>query len=346
MSNFEENNNIISTATVQLSGYFEAELIHKPTGVVKQKLQFSNTIANGMLNYIGDSFNLGQSSFYYSLFTDAYMAVGTGTTAPAVTDTKLVNEIARTKSLGSPAITITSGYNAEAIYWWKKVTKVFLPGVGTNSNLTEVGIFDDSNANINGGTLFVRQLFRDINGTPTSINKQAEDELRLTYELRLYPQQVSSVSTLTINGVSTTCTTRGYDVDSTSPGRWGDTNNGSTGLMNQFGRVWANSTSTSRVGAFPTHSMPSLTSTQVGTVTASSAATWGTYTTGSYYRDQTITFNPGLGNLTIGSIIWGSPNADPGQNAPFITTFNPPFTKTSTQRATFVGRLSWGRGTS
>jgi hypothetical protein len=321
------------TAHMGVAGYFEVELIHKPTGLVKQKLRFRNLITDAGLNWIGAGSGVTQGAGI-RFGSDAWMAVGSGSTAPAVTDTTLVAQSARTNSRGTPEIPVSAGSADDFDYWWIRTTKVFAPGVATG-NLTEVGLFETSV----GGTLFARQLFRDNTGTPITIIKTADDELRITYELRLYTMKVSNVNTLTVKSESRTCTTRGYDID--LAGRWGNTVVTSQALLNYLGTTWQTSY-TSLNGTFISSSMPALTATQVGTRTSFSAGGWVSgYIGSSYYKDYSATMNPGVGNLTIGSVIWGGNNPFP--EPPFITTIDPPILKTDTERFTFVGRFSWGR---
>lgn len=343
-----------SVSRTGIEGYFEVELIHKPTGLVKQKLRFKNLITNAALEAIGDGTFFGFSGFSaQSIFgrngfgTNAFIGVGSGTTEPAITDTALASQVgSRTASEGSPAIATTAGAEASYDYFWRKVTKVFFPGESTG-NLTEVGVFRESA----GGVMLCRQLFRDSLGVPTTIVKTADDELRITYEFRCYTMKSSNVTTTTIKSVSTTCTTRGYDIDAAY--RYGPSdlnNNGDefNGIINSLG-VWGTNTSTNMQGLYSSSTMPAETATQTGAITGCSSVAWGTYSANTRYREQTIIWNPGLGSLPVGSVIWGgtySQNTSLSSTniyAPFITTFSPSFTKTDTERFTFVGRMSWGR---
>jgi hypothetical protein len=323
---------IESVSRVGMVGYFEVELIHKPTGLVKQKLKFKNLITDAGLEWIGAGARTAGAGYIFGPVS--YMGVGTGTTAPAITDTTLVAQVSRTNSNGSPVINPTYGMGPDSEYFFTRTTKVFLPGTGTG-NLTEVGLFDAGS----GGTMFARQLFRDGLGAPTTIVKTADDELRITYELRIYTQQTSNTTTLTVKSVSRTCTTRGYDIDGTN--RWGNTV-GNGGLRDYLGYLWrASQFDSGVVTTFTTSSMPPLTGTQIGTSTGFSSGGWqGSYIATSRYRDYAATMNPGVGNITIGSITWGGMD---GVNAPFISTIEPAITKTETERFTFTGRLSWGR---
>lgn len=324
---------IESVSNMKLEGYFEVELIHKPTGLIKRQLRFKNLITTAGLEWIGDvspstrqdgvGFTFGRSN--------GYMGVGTGTAEPAITDTALQAQVARTQSQGSPTIAATAGSGPSYDYWWYKTTKVFLPGVGTG-NLTEVGVFNASS----GGTMWARQLFRDGLGNATTIVKTADDELRITYELRIYPMKTSNVSTITLKSVERTCTTRGYDID--SDGRWGSAAEGGGSMLTYFGRRLDQGSGD--LASYSSSIMPALTDVQTGTATAPSTSGWGGYSAATYYKDHSMTWNPGLGNLTMGSIKWGGVQ---GYNSPFITTIEPAVSKTDTERFTFTGRVAWGR---
>lgn len=321
-----------TVAKTGMEGWFDVELIHKPTGLVKQKLRFKNLITNAGLEWIGgNNGSTGVTNAFGG--SNGQMGIGTGTAEPLVTDTTLGAQVARTNSQGSPTIADTTGAGVDYDYFWYKTTKVFLPGVGTSPALTEVGLFNASS----GGTMWCRQLFRDSVGTPISIVKTADDELRVTYEFRVYPMKVSNVSTITIKDVERTCTTRGYDIDAN--GRWGSTSIGFATMLIYLGYSWGNTTGQQQA-VYSSSVMPPLIATQTGTATAPSSTSWSGYTSTDRYRDQSFTYNPGLGNLTIGSKTWGSNTA---YAAPFITTIEPAVTKTETERFTFTGRFSWGR---
>lgn len=90
----------------------------------------------------------------------SYMAIGTGTTAAAVTDTALGSEVARlaftSSSVASNVVTLSTTYPA---------------GTGTAA-LTEAGILNNSS----GGTLLSRVVF-------SAINKGAADSLTITWTI-------------------------------------------------------------------------------------------------------------------------------------------------------------------
>lgn len=318
-----------ATSHTGIEGYFEVELIHKPTGLVKQKLRFRNTITNAALEAIGT----GAINTY---IVGMWAAVGTGTTEPTVTDTALQTQVGgRTNSRGNPVIASTAGAELSYDYVWGKTTKVFFPGEATG-NLTEVGLFFSQT----GGTMFCRQLFRDGLGNPVTVVKTADDELRITYELRLYTMKNSSVTTATIKSVSTTCTTRGYDLDGDNRWWFPSQPESPSSLLYGLG-LWGIRSDTTRI--YASNTMPGLFSLQTGGGTSAASATLAAYGSLSYYRDMTYVWMPAAGTLTVGSIEWGGQAPFYSYLSPFITTFDPVFTKADTERLTFVARMSWGR---
>lgn len=210
---------------------------------------------------------------------------------------------------------------------------MFLPGTGTG-NLTEVGLFNAST----GGTMWTRQLFKDEFGAPTTIVKTVDDELRITYQLRVNILTTTHDTTQTIKSVSRNLSTRAYDVDRN--GAWGSTTIGN-GMVYNMGKNWGTNGSGLLYSA---SAMPSITAAQTGVSTANSTGSFGSYSTPDRFRDGTFIWNPGLGNLDIGSVTWGSSNwgSSAANSALVITTINPAVTKTDTERFTFVGRYSFG----
>src|SRR5690606_9484008 len=81
-----------------------------------------------------------------------------------------------------------------------------------------------------GGTMWNRQLFRDELGNPTAITKTNEDQLRVTYEYRVYPPWDDVVQEIEVNGVPTEVVNRPQAVDSS--GSWG-----AGGGLNNLGAV-------------------------------------------------------------------------------------------------------------
>src|SRR5699024_6140758 len=69
-------------------------------------------------------------------------------------------------------------------------TYVFPPGVATGI-IAELGVSGTS------GPITTRALIRDENGSPTTITKGPIDELKVTYQIREYPDQGDTISQVT-----------------------------------------------------------------------------------------------------------------------------------------------------
>lgn len=118
----------------------------------------SNMVLNGGIDFLCNAFG---SSSRPAIMN--YIAVGTGTTAVAAGDTKLVTETLRkaatySHTAGTTKLTLVSTFNA---------------GEATGA-LTEAGICNAST----GGTFFDRVVF-------PVINKGASDVLTVTFEITL-----------------------------------------------------------------------------------------------------------------------------------------------------------------
>lgn len=102
--------------------------------------------------------------------------VGTGSTAPAVSNTTLESQTAVTSTIDSSA----SGANDEEPYYgYKRIMFRFAEGTAAG-NLSEVGVGWASN-------LFARALIVDSLGNPTTVTVLEDELLLVLYEIQLYP---------------------------------------------------------------------------------------------------------------------------------------------------------------
>lgn len=144
--------------------------VRKKTGeVVKDTGFFKNLITNQGLDNICGSNNAALR----------YMSVGTGTTAPAVTDTQLVNfrAVADVAATGNTAI---SSLDTTNNYLIGTLTASFLNG-SASGNISEVGV----GAEPNGTRLTSRALVRDANGDPTTITVLSDEDLVVIYKFKV-----------------------------------------------------------------------------------------------------------------------------------------------------------------
>jgi hypothetical protein len=142
---------------------------------------FHNLITNGGLN------RMGTNGDYLT-----YIRVGSGSTAPANTDTALVSQIAWAIT-GVESLSGTQ--SSEPYYTWRRVTKRFAEGEATG-NIAEVGIGWTASS----GGLFSRALVLDPDGDPITISVGADQFLDVTYELRYYPKTTDDTGSVVMTG--------------------------------------------------------------------------------------------------------------------------------------------------
>jgi hypothetical protein len=319
----------------RVKGRFIVELIHGRTGIVKRRLEFDNLITDAGLNSIGGGTSIGNHS---------WLAVGTGSTAPAVSDTSLESQLGnRTNNTGGFPVEASTGANnaySEAV-----VTRQFDFGE-VNGNLTELGFFSDST----GGSMLNRQLFRDEQGEPTTITKTSEDMLRVLIAWRVMTPLVDAQQlAVSITGSGN------HDIEAGSVSRgsqdgWaGSTNtillplgfgNWPTGIQGNTGAV-----AVCAHNAFPTDrdSLIATGSTFFVDTDMASPAGRQSYVSGSFKREYQPAWGPGEANFTGG--IGGVISRVNGTNSvrQMMMTFDPKIPKTDVERLVLELEYPFGR---
>jgi len=306
-----------------LEGRFMVQLIRKvgDKEIIIRELPWQKNLIvdSGMNGYFNTSFTSGGGLL-------DYCAVGTGSTAPANGNTTLVSETGvRTNADGG--ITDVIQWGPANAYRTITRTRLFTE-TQSNGNLTEFGFFTASTA----GTMFCRQLFKDGGGTPTTIVKTSSDQLRITYEVRLYPPTVDTGSTITISGTLYTWTGRALQVGA-----------GSANWNNIFGGSPPSSTAVNKGSANESQTLAAISaSAPAGTNTNASTSVWGTYVNGNFYNDITDKWEPGVANFATGIGLTVALGTGLGAGC-FQTSWSPKFTKDNTKRLTLVTRIAWAR---
>lgn len=201
-------NLILPGSEVGVEGYYRMKVYKAATGkLVKDTGEFKNLITNA-----------GMAGWIYNTQTSK-ISVGTGTAAPAYTDTALANFLASTTT-NQGASTAFPVYPSVP-YSRASVTRRFGAGVAAG-NLTEVGIGPSS------GSLFSRALITDSAGNPVTLTVLSDEYLDVTYTLRGYvpmgqPDQVYAV---TISGVTYTVTARAANISAWLVRPWLQLNDG------------------------------------------------------------------------------------------------------------------------
>lgn len=130
--------------------------------------------------------------------------VGTGTAAPAVSDTSLDAYLAGTNAITS---SVDSSPSVEPYYGSSVRTYRFNVGVAAG-NLAEVAIGWTTTT----GNIFSRARILDIAEAPTVITVLSDEVLDVDYELRLYPPLVDVEQTIVSDAVSYDLVTRAASV--------------------------------------------------------------------------------------------------------------------------------------
>jgi len=310
----------VSEAKVGLEGWFTLRARRRSgrvtrerkfqVGEIRELPRFHNLITNLGLDRFG---SVGAISLYY------YCHVGTGTATPSYTDTQLQNFLAAVGS--SPS---TSRSNSGSPDYYSSLTLTWTSAIGAlgNNNLTEIGISGQS-AN---GLLFSRELIRDPNGNPAAFPISADEQLEVTYELRLYPNLNDVPATVTVGASSYDTITRPIDV----AGGWG----AATGTVVNAER---DAITIGVQRAYTGDLIPYTSTNPSGNLGDASTGATASYTNGSYYRDISNTWNisTGNGNIRLVTFKFGC--------ARFQVRFDPVITKTNTQVLTLHQRMSWAR---
>lgn len=302
---------------VVVEGYFTVELIHARTGLVKRRLHFRNLITNAGLDALAGGTRI--SDLIDSL------AVGTGSSEPSYTDTTLNAEVARTNSNGGFGDSDAMVGSGDLVEYWRRIrTRVFTEAQA-NANLTELGFFS-------GGTMWNRQLFRDELGNPTTITKTNEDQLRVTYEYRVYPPWDDVVQEIEVNGVPVEVVNRPQRVASNTA--WGS--QGTNAALNGLGLV-----GTFTLNASETDTLLGRSGIPPSGTQASSRAVQS-YTPGTWYREREARWEPAVANFATGIGLFVSEMSG-GSSPVFASKVTPKIMKQNTQRLIVMERWTYAR---
>ncbi len=305
---------------IVVEGYFTVELIHARTGLVKRRLHFRNLITNTGLNALASGTGIN------GLIN--YLAVGTGSSEPYYTDTTLNAEVARTNfngGFGDEDAMVGSGDLVE--YWRRRRMRVFTEAQA-NGKLTELGFFYSPS----GGTMWNRQLFRDELGNPTTITKTSEDQLRVTYEYRIYPPWDDVVQEIEVNGEPVEVINRPQRVGANSV--WGS--GGSYAALNGLGLV-----GTSSLQALEMDILPGRNGYPSSGASASSHVVQ-MYMPGTWYREREARWELSDANFPAGIGLFRSEAFGNGSIL-FASKVTPRIMKESTQRLIVMERWTYIR---
>lgn len=270
---------------------------------------FDNLILDQGMNYLGG---------ILSTYANACQ-VGSGTTAPAVSDTGLVSRVA-----GTSTILSSSSSPASVPPYYVALTRTFRFAEGAAAgNLAEIGVGQTTTTN----TLFSRALIKDGMGNPTTITVLSDEILDVTYELRYYcpPTDVTGTIVATGNiGGTYDFILRAANVTS------GNSNLG-----------WLLPVTQTQSGTATSYSgdIGAITASPSGTTSNVSQPASITYVNGNFYIDRVLTISSSQGNI-VGGI--RSVMAKMGIGT-YQLQFDPTVPKTSLDVVQLTFRISWAR---
>lgn len=280
--------------------------------------EFDNLITNGGLNRMGSTTNPLILHF---------CQVGTGSTAPAFTDTSLANRFASHSSIESTTNTLATESNP---YVETSRRYRFNAGVFDNTVISEVGIGWAST-----GSLFSRALILDGEGDPTTITLLDDEYLDVVYTLRLHIPLTDVTGTITINTID-----YDYTLRASKAANWLSVGGGGAGIGNLDFRVIKD------VAGYNGNIRPSIWTNSDPSGTENSFTT--DTATASYVGGFTNTFPPvtaGLNSCNFAeglvSVYFEIGNAV--EDIRFQAQFDPPIPKTASQIFTLTVSVSWGR---
>jgi hypothetical protein len=321
-----------------ISGRYEIQLLDKNKSVLGE-WAFNNIITNGGMDAIGATVGAETSDMFFA------MECGAGSSVPTGTDTALASPLSgRTTNVESEAY--LSGSDASGS--WYSIKRGYLfSEAQANGNITEVGVHTLST----GGRLVSRALVRDSGGTPITITKTSDNQLRVFYEYRVYVPTGDVTGTFTVGANNYNYTIRLQDIPTLRG--WGSQPRQDAGGTNPggyiyelFRRTWGSATgyyqcSPSGTLVSPTGSISLTTPAQASTVTRQ------TYVNGNYYIDIDAIWNPSdanFGSTGIRALRFkaaGAGNVNIVYNYQMVFTPNIP--KINTQRLTLRFRYGWTR---
>ena len=215
--------------------------------------------------------------------------VGSGSTAPATSQTALTTPVAASTTV----VSNTGGVNSPTnTYAWARQVYRFAAGVAAG-NLSEVGV------GWSGG-LFSRALILDEEGDPTTITVLSDEVLDVSYEIRAYPVMTDQTMVVNISGVDYTFTVRPCSFQGNlGTGGW-------PAMLNSLMSAGLTNAAAIGVGAYGADSTLAAVSAMsvngtalVGPSTAPRSFR-SAYSSGSYLRQCRIEYGLGEGSASFG----------------------------------------------
>lgn len=304
----------------EFEGRYKLQVV-RADGSVRQEVEFDNLITNQGLDWVyspptfvvygGNGRNLM-----------GFCCVGTGTTAPANSDTKLGTFGTFASVYGNTSITSSYIAGSPTSIWQYVTTITFPAGVATGT-WSEIGVGPvgppgalNVTTEPSGPYLFSHALIVDGGGSPTTISVLSSEQLVVTYTLQLYITNTDvSYPAFLINTTSTTGTLRPANVSSVQGSMPALGASGQTNFNVYSGAIGSYTGFPS--GTFVTSGLTSVSGYSTGSYFCSLSVTWAT--SGALVGTwQSVVANSMLGNYQFSM----SPSVVIGAGASFSLTVN------------------------
>lgn len=314
-----------------VSGIFKKVEVIKNGEVIRECTPFNNIILDTGLVNIGNNSN----SF-------RHMVVGASNVEPLPTDNTLGSKF------GGSAENPTSVYRQGAWGWnalenYISTTFVFTFGVGaTTGNVSEIGVGPNSD----GTNLTSKALVRDEMGNPTTVTVLSDEQLRVTYEARLYVDTTDVVQVFDGTTVTIRPANLGIPSDTSGGRHWNFYTVQPAGSSNAppFNSLLVDSRSSSSAGLrLYTGSLGPMTGEPTGLFSNLSASTYitKTFSAANLEVSNKLVLPPSVGNDAngIGALLIAS------GGTVWQVGFSPNLPKDSLRRLEYELVFSWGRHT-
>jgi hypothetical protein len=319
---------LLKLPRVRLRGRVDKIQVLEKGIIVKEYDGFDNLVLDAGLNLVATNpyANLSRAC-----------CIGTGNTAPAVGQSLLTAEVARTLTMvtgaGNCGTTTPNPYT----YIFKRTYDFALGAL--NGNYSELGFSPNSGV---GQTLFSRVLIQ-VSGVPTAITVTSAQQLRVVYSLTVsFGPIVDTPFSINFGGgwglVNGVCKMqnivqqiRTVDTSGAASGLFGASLEGSGG-----GYFFVSSDASALAAVGSSVARAELTG-------GGQYATPSGYVAGTFQRDSSVVFSVTQGNGVIRSFGLGvGSSGSPGAHG-FGFVMDAPQTKPGTNTLTFGFRVSWGR---
>lgn len=313
---------LIEAPPVRMSGHFMCEVgpgLDRGARPRERSGWGRNMIVNAGLNYL-----TAWSSITAIIGTGSYVGVGTGTSATVATQTTLVAQLGRTNNSDT---SVPAAYVPGPPDYFTHNRVLLFTESQVVGAIAELGMFSAGT----GGTMFNRQRVVDQNGAETVLNKTDQDQLRVYFQLRVYPPQADWAGQVTLTGLGTVHDFTGRAANADTGNGWGN-----------YPWAYFGDTTQLRTRSYESNVLSSRSGGGAMSTTTASAnsATLSTYVADTFYRDYEATWEASNGNYQtgIGRVVDWAGNSNGGL---FQFSFAQQIMKTNLRRLKLTFRRSW-----